>query len=94
MVYRGSVKNGVVVFEGSPPLEEGTEVRVEPVESGSDNRGSGPAIARALAAGVHWQGDPEEVDQFLAQRKLEKQAEIHAQLEAERHMKNPFDGEP
>jgi hypothetical protein len=31
--YSGEVRNGVVVFEGSPPpLPEGTRVRVEPVD--------------------------------------------------------------
>jgi hypothetical protein len=33
MVYKGTVKDGVVVLEGGPPLPEGTEVRVEPVEA-------------------------------------------------------------
>ncbi|MCC6126108.1 MAG: hypothetical protein IT426_14195 [Pirellulales bacterium] len=30
MTYRGSIQNGVVVFEGSVPLPEGTVVIVEP----------------------------------------------------------------
>jgi hypothetical protein len=94
MVYRGSVKNGVVVLEGSPPLKEGTEVRVEPIEAEDAERGTAKAIARALASGAHWQGDPEEVDRFLARRKLEKQAEMRAQLDAEKHLKNPFDSGP
>ncbi len=33
MTYRGRIKNGVVVFEGDVPLPEGTEVRVEAVET-------------------------------------------------------------
>ena len=32
MTYRGTVKNGVIVLEGSAQLAEGTEVRVEAVE--------------------------------------------------------------
>ena len=32
MTYRGTVKNGVIVLEGSARLAEGTEVRVEAVE--------------------------------------------------------------
>jgi hypothetical protein len=31
MTYRGQIRNGVVVLEGQPPLEEGTVVTVEPV---------------------------------------------------------------
>ena len=30
MTYRGSIQNGVVVFEGRVPLPEGTVVNVEP----------------------------------------------------------------
>jgi uncharacterized protein (DUF433 family) len=34
MTYRGTVKNGVVVFDGAkPPLAEGTAVRVEPLDA-------------------------------------------------------------
>jgi hypothetical protein len=36
MVYKGHVKNGVVVFDEPAPLPEGAEVRVEPIEAGKD----------------------------------------------------------
>jgi hypothetical protein len=32
MQYSGQFKNGMVVFDDPPPLEEGTIVRVEPIE--------------------------------------------------------------
>jgi hypothetical protein len=32
MTYRGKVKNGVVVFDNGIALEDGTEVRIEPIE--------------------------------------------------------------
>jgi hypothetical protein len=32
MKYTGTVKEGVVVFESTPPLSEGTVVTVEPIE--------------------------------------------------------------
>jgi hypothetical protein len=35
MVYRGRVKNGVVVLEGSARLEEGAEVSVRPLRKPS-----------------------------------------------------------
>ncbi len=31
MTYRGQVKNGVVILEGTPMLADGTVVRVEPI---------------------------------------------------------------
>lgn len=34
MLYRGRIKNGVVVFEEDVPLPEGTEVRVRAVGPG------------------------------------------------------------
>ena len=40
MTYRGKVKNGVVVLEGSPPLGEGTLVRVELLDSVSSESGT------------------------------------------------------
>ncbi|HEX4132578.1 MAG TPA: hypothetical protein VHZ24_21275 [Pirellulales bacterium] len=33
MVYRGQIKNGVVVFEENINLPEGTMVRIEPIAS-------------------------------------------------------------
>jgi len=36
MVYRGQVKNGVIVLENGVHLREGMDVRVEPVESNGD----------------------------------------------------------
>ena len=35
MSYKGTVRNGVVVLEGTAHLPDGTEVRVEPLEAGS-----------------------------------------------------------
>ena len=31
MTYRGHIQNGVVIFDDTVPLAEGTEVRVEPI---------------------------------------------------------------
>lgn len=46
MTYRGQIKNGVVVLEGNPPLAEGTEVRVEPVESGAQEPSLGQKLMK------------------------------------------------
>ena len=32
MTYRGKVKNGVVIFDDGASLEDGTEVRIEPID--------------------------------------------------------------
>lgn len=36
MTYRGRVRNGVIVLEQGVRLREGTDVRVEPVDSNGD----------------------------------------------------------
>lgn len=43
MTYRGTVKNGVVIFDNGVSLEDGTEVRIEPIHikpTDSSNRSS------------------------------------------------------
>jgi len=46
MAYRGRVSNGVVVFDGPSPLQEGTVVNVEAAGSAS------PALPPGRAAGT------------------------------------------
>lgn len=41
MIYRGRVKNGVVVIEGGVTLPEGTPVRVTTIEGGVPASGAG-----------------------------------------------------
>lgn len=47
MTYRGKVKNGVVVLEGDAKIPDGTEVRVESVESPAQN--ARPVVYERLA---------------------------------------------
>lgn len=49
MVYRGKVKNGVVVFERDAGLPEGTEVRVEPFARDEGVSVAGPTLAEQFA---------------------------------------------
>ena len=35
MIYRGVVKNGIVILEDDVTLPEGIQVKVEPIETGS-----------------------------------------------------------
>ncbi len=44
MVYRGIVKNGVVLLGNGVELPDGTEVRVEPVARGESIPGEGPTL--------------------------------------------------
>jgi hypothetical protein len=49
MVYRGKVKNGVVVFEKGEALPDGTEVRVEPFARDEGVAVEGPTLAEQFA---------------------------------------------
>ena len=42
MIYRGHVKNGVVVLDGDASLPEGVEVVIETVESDEPNESDDP----------------------------------------------------
>lgn len=86
MTYRGRVQNGVVVLEGSPPLEDGTVVNVEPLAENAREPRPGTAAAILRHAGT-WAGDPGEIDRLLAELREMKWAEVEAQK------KNPQDDE-
>lgn len=49
MVYRGIVKNGVVVLKEGAQLPDGTEVRVEPVSREEAVAAAGPTLAEQFA---------------------------------------------
>jgi hypothetical protein len=49
MVYRGIVKNGVVVIEEGAALPEGTAVRIEPFAFEASSPGAGPTLAEQFA---------------------------------------------
>jgi len=49
MVYRGIVKNGVVVLGEGAMLPEGTEVQVEPVAGGASPAGEGLTLLEQLS---------------------------------------------
>ena len=44
MVYRGIVKNGVVLLGKGNELPDGTEVRVEPIDNVESIPGEGPTL--------------------------------------------------
>jgi hypothetical protein len=49
MVYRGKVRNGVVVFDNDAGVPKGTEVRVEPFVRGEGIAVEGPTLAEQFA---------------------------------------------
>jgi hypothetical protein len=49
MVYRGKVKNGVVVLDKGADLPEGTEVRVEAIASAEPPAGQRATLAERFA---------------------------------------------
>jgi len=68
MRYNGRVKNGVVVFEGTSPLPDGSRVEVLPVGEDAGTSSSLPAFGL-------WRDRPEMADSAMASLKLRKQAE-------------------
>lgn len=74
MMYRGSVRNGVVVFDEPVALEEGTPVVVE--AAGEPKRpvpGSPEAIAQLT---VTWAGDEDELRRLQAEVQEMREADM------------------
>ena len=91
MTYRGRFQNGVVVLEGSPSLEEGTVVTVEPIATTpqSPQRGSARAVMQNAGA---WAGDPHEIDRLLDEIRRSKRVEVEGQ-QMHADASNPLDEE-
>jgi hypothetical protein len=72
MTYRGTIKNGVVVFKKEPDLKDGTPVRVEAITK--------PAQRRARRLSFHrvrpWVGPPGELEELLAEVQRMRDAEV------------------
>jgi hypothetical protein len=78
MTYNGTVRNGVIVLDRAAALEDGTRVRVEPEPEKSESlrRGSPEAV---LAADLKWVGDPQELDDLLAEVQRMRDDDIELQ---------------
>ena len=77
-MYRGTVKNGVVVIDGEISLKEGARVTIEeePNAPGVPRAGSPKALLRAAGK---WSGPPGELGRLLAQLREMKQRELAAE---------------
>ena len=79
-IYRGTVKNGVVVFDVPAPLPEGTPVRVEAAN------GQDPTTGSADAPHFHpvgaWDGPPGEFDRLLAEVQQSRDGDLDLERDA------------
>ena len=82
MTYRGRIKNGVVILDGKPSLEDGTLVAVKPLQHPVKPQ---PGSLRAVLqhAGM-WESVGNEVDEQLKLIREMKKDELRRQLEDER----------
>lgn len=74
MTYRGTIKRGVVVFGKSPPLKDGTLVRVEPVKA--RKKAAAARKTRAFHPVGQWQGEPGELQRLLVQVQHDRDADL------------------
>lgn len=65
MAHRGTIRNGVVVFEGPAPFEEGTPVQVEPVVPVTMPYHRPAGGEQAFRPVGTWDGPPGELDRLL-----------------------------
>ena len=81
MTYRGTLKNGVIVFRKRPALPEGTEVRVEPLQRShkSPRRPKRPSF-RPVGT---WDGPPGELDRLLAEVQHMRDADVELERSGE-----------
>lgn len=75
MTYLGEVRNGVVVFQDAPPLEEGTLVRVEAVSVPCRRVRPGGREAM-LQCDARWVGDAGELDRLLVDVQRARDADL------------------
>lgn len=80
MTFRGTVKNGVVVFAEAMPLREGTPVRVEPVRARKKPKPTNRK--RPLRPMGRWAGGPEEIGRLLGQIQRLRNADLPLEREA------------
>jgi hypothetical protein len=78
MTYRGTIKNGVVVFDAPTALADGTPVRVEALPAG---KAVAPATPHFHPVGA-WEGPPGELDRLLADVQSLRNADLDLERDA------------
>ena len=76
--YRGTVRNGMVVFDAPTSLTDGTPVRVEPLAAVQPPASSQPHFHPVGA----WEGPPGELDRLLADVQAMRDADVDAERDA------------
>jgi hypothetical protein len=79
--YRGTVQNGVVVFDGPAPLADGTAVRVEPVNGERAASETPPGAPHFRPVGK-WEGPPGEFERLLAEVQAARDADLDLERDA------------
>ena len=77
IAYRGTVRNGVVVFDAPTSLTEGTAVRVEAVAIQAPATGT-PHFHPVGA----WEGPPGELDRLLAEVQASRDGDVDLERDA------------
>ena len=76
--YRGTVRDGMVVFDAPTTLTDGTPVRVEPLPAAQAPASPLPHF-RPVGS---WEGPPGELDQLLADVQATRDADVDAERDA------------
>jgi hypothetical protein len=89
MTYRGSMRNGVVVFDAPVPLAEGDAVEVQPLHAPPSRPVPGSPEAMRELITIDWAGDPEELRRLQAE--LQEMRDEDAQAFGNRDDRSPLD---
>ena len=79
MTYRGTFKNGVVVFDAPTALKDGTPVRVEPLPV--EQTPVSPSMPHFRPVGS-WEGPPGELDRLLSDVQAMRDADLDMERDA------------
>ena len=77
MIYQGTVRNGVVVFDAPTSLMEGTAVRIETVAPQAPS----PAASHFHPVG-EWEGPPGKLDQLVADVQATRDGDVDLERDA------------
>jgi len=75
MVYRGTIKQGVVVLDEIPPVRDGTRVQVQLDDT--------PPANHSFHAVGSWEGPPGELDRLLAEVQELRDADLNLEDQGE-----------
>ena len=80
MTFRGTIRDGVVVFAKAPPLRDGTVVKVQPVAK--PKRKSKSQRKQPLRPVGRWAGGLEEIDRLVDEVQRLRDADLSLERDA------------